>query len=328
MSRYNVKRYKIEGKDKVYKYFVLALLLIIIILWIVVWGKVSQYEKGSTKYLLKKVVSDISSEYGGEITYKRAKSTDDGILYNIYQDGKLFATTTLVEKEEKGMLGFSLYQTGETKGAKSITLLARGNEDITVNGQKLKDMTKTGDTIYLPGLEALAKHKTNKTCKVPEYYTYVSEGQFTDPKVDGTNLVLLDTKSGTLVASEMGYARQGELKTWLEDFLNRYTHYVVYGKEFDDIKDDIFYTSPIYNTVAKFRYLWDYYYDYVVTMHEFNFSDFVQYTDDIVSVRVKYHYTQTLGRQVQENRPEINFYLYNNDGVWQIIEMEISQWEE
>ncbi|MCQ2553357.1 MAG: hypothetical protein MJ150_03540 [Clostridia bacterium] len=64
-------------------------------------------------------------------------------------------------------------------------------------------------------------------------------------------------------------------------------------------------------------------------MKEFNYSDFVQYTDDIVSLRVKYHYTQTLGRnQVQENRPDMNIYLYKNNGSWQIIEMEISEWAE
>ena len=105
------------------------------------------------------------------------------------------------------------------------------------------------------------------------------------------------------------------------DFLGKYTHYVVYGTGFDNIKDDIFYTSPIYNTVNRFRSLWDYYYDYVLTMHEFNYSDFVQYRDDLVSLRVKYHYTQKYSNKVLENRPDINMYLYKNNGKWQVVEL-------
>ena len=63
-------------------------------------------------------------------------------------------------------------------------------------------------------------------------------------------------------------------------------------------------------------------------MREFNYSDFVQYTDDIVSLRVKYHYTQKYSNKVLENRPDINMYLYKNNGKWQVVEMEISEWTE
>lgn len=328
MARYVAKRYDAKKHDKPYKIYVIALAVIIVLIWVLVFAKVLQYEKGSTKYLLNKVVTKIEKEYGGEITYKRAKSVDEGLLYNIYKDDELFATTVLVEREEKGMLGFSLYDIGETKGAKCAKLLALSGESVTVNGKGLSELTVVEENINLPGLDSLAKHKTNTTCKVPQYTLYESEGEFVDPVIEGKNIILVDEKKGSLVAHEMSTARQKELKVWIEDFLNRYTTYIVLGKGYDDLKNDIFYTSPIYNTVAKIRYQWPYYYDYVVTMHEFNYSDFVQYTDDIVSVRVKYHYTQTLGKQVQENRPDINMYLYNNDGVWQIIEMEISEWTE
>ena len=326
MSRMDKKQTK--NKDRAYPFYVALLLIVIIVIWIMVFVKVDQYEKGSTKYLMNKVIGQLSKEYDGEITYKRKNSVDEGILYNIYQDDEFFATTVLNERDEKGMLGFSLYDIGEIKGAKSLSVLALSSEDSMLGDSKVSDLKISGESIYLPALEALANHKTNTTCKVPKYNTYVLGEQFVLPQVTGDDVLLLDTNAGTLIAHEMSSARKEELKAWAEDFFNRYTYYVVSGKEFENIADDIFYTSPIYNTVAKFRYMWDYYYNYEIEMKEFKFSDFIQYTDDIVSLRVQYHYTQTLNRSKLDNRPDINVYLYFNEGCWQIIEMEISEWTE
>ena len=320
---------KLNGrKDRIYPFYVLVLLIAIVVIWIMVFIKVGQYENGSTKHLMQQVISNLEEEYGGEITYRRNSSTDGGILYDIYQDDEMLATAMLNEREEKGMLGFSLYDIGEIKGAKSLSILALSNEKAKLGDSKVSDLKVSGEGIYLPALEALANHKTNTTCKVPKYNTYVLDEQFVLPKVTGDDVLLLDTDEGTLIAHEMSKARKEELKAWTEDFFNRYTYYVVSGKEFENIADDIFYTSPIYNTVAKFRYLWDYYYNYEIEMKEFKFSDFIQYTDDIVSLRVQYHYTQSLGRSKLDNRPDMNVYLYFNEGRWQIIEMEISEWTE
>jgi len=327
MARNVVKRYKNKSAEKNYKVFVAILCILIVAIWVLTFIKVDEYEKGSTKYLLNKVVTKLEDEYGGTITYKRAKSVDDGLLYNIYKDDELFAQTVLTERDKKGMLGFSLYSIGETKGIQSVKILAQGNEEIFVGDKKLSLFTPVKSDILLPGLESLANHPTNTKCTVPTYNLYQADGLFTVPKVAGSGYVLVDTDEGMLVAKSVSDSRQAELKTWLEDFFNRYTNYVVLGKGFDKIKNDILFTSPIYNTVAKFKSMWDYYYDYEVEMKEFIFSDFVQYTDDLVSVRVKYHYTQTLKKQVQENKPDINVYLFYTGGKWQIVEMEISQWE-
>ncbi|MDO5331804.1 MAG: hypothetical protein Q4E99_03915, partial [Bacillota bacterium] len=245
-----------------------------------------------------------------------------------YHYGDLFATTILKEKEEKGMLGFSLYEIGETKGVNSIEIYALSGDDITIGDINISDLKATGESINLPALDALANHKTNTTCNVPKYNLYVLENQVTVPEIKGDNLSILETDKGKIVAHEMSSKLQDELKEWTRNFFERYTQYVVFGKGFEDIADDIFYTSPIYNTVSKFRYMWDYYYNYEIEMKEFYYSDFIQYTDDIVSVRVKYHYTQTLDRSKLDNHPDMNVYLYNNNGQWQIIEMEISEWSE
>ena len=121
MSRMSTRRYKAKKTDKVYLIMVAVLAIAMIVCWAVVWGKCSQYEKGSTKFQMNKVVDQIQKEFGGEITYKRAKTTDLGIDYNVYKDGESFAIASLIEREEKAILGFSLYDIGDIKGLKSLS---------------------------------------------------------------------------------------------------------------------------------------------------------------------------------------------------------------
>ncbi|MCQ2553358.1 MAG: hypothetical protein MJ150_03545 [Clostridia bacterium] len=236
MSRMSTRRYKEKKTDKVYFVMVAVLVIAMIACWAVVWSKCNQYEKGSTKFQMNKVVDQLKKEFGGEITYKRAKTTDLGIDYNVYKDGELFATASLVEREEKAILGFSLYDIGDIKGSKSLSFLALPDAKVSVGGMKVSEMSVSESGIYLPGLKALANHKTNKTCQVPQYNEYVVENQFTVPAIEGEGLVLLDTNKGTLVAHEMPAKLQEELKAWTKDFLVKYTDYVVYGKGFDKIK--------------------------------------------------------------------------------------------
>lgn len=327
MSRYeNETRYK-KKIDKFYSFFIILLLIAIVIMWFMVWGKVKEYEKGSTKYLMENLVLDLSSEYEGKITYKRASTVDDGILYNIYQDEEQFATVVLNEREEKGMLGFSLYDIGEMRGSKGITIYANPEDDISIAGLSLDNINTSGEAIFLPRLKELAEYKSNK-CPVPKYSQYVIENQYTTPIIVGKNIIILDEAEGSLIAHKMPTSLQDELKVWCYSFFARYTNYLVFGKGFSDIEADIYSPSPIYTTLKKIAWYWDYYYDYELTLNEINYSDFIQYTDDIVSLRVKYSYNQKLGKIVKVNRPDINVYLYNNDGVWQVIEMEISEWSE
>jgi len=313
-----------------YKIVIAILAVVIIACWVIVYAKVAEYEKGSTSYLIGSKVDELSKEYGLELSYKRFKTNDDeSIEYNIYSGDEVFAKTTLLKQDKQGMLGFNLYELGETKGGKSITFLAREEDKVLVGDMTKEDITASESGIVLPALVDLNNHKTNKTCKVPTYTMYTEDGLFDAPtvKLDGVETVYVNTGKGVLLAKKMSQGRITELKSYLSSFVDRYTKYVVFGKGFEDIKDDIFYTSPIYNIVAKFKWLWDYYYDYTIDMKEITYSDFIEYTDDIVSVRVRYEYNQTYKKNTTNNKPEINFYLYNDKGSWKVIEMQITEWK-
>lgn len=317
-------------KNNTYKIVVIVLAVLILAAWTFTYIKVSEYEKGSTRHLMETVISRLEKQYDGEFSYKRSKFIDEDVEYIVLRDGKPFATTILNKSDKQGMLGFDLYTAGDTRGVESVSFLALPTDKALVGDYKQEGMNVKESGIPLPFLEDLSKHKTNTTCKVPEYNLYVVDGLFEKLPIttDAGDEILVETTKGTLLAHKMEEDKQKKLSSWTEDFVKRYTRYVVLGKGFDDIKNDIFYTSPIYNIVNKFRSMWDYYYDYDISIDQISFSDFIEYTDDVVSLRVRYKYTQSYHKTHTEHRPEINLFLYNNHGKWQVVEMQSTEWAE
>lgn len=313
-----------SGISTPYKLFLILLIAAILVIWLLAWFSIAKFDKRTAKTIMRGVQNEYSEKTGKDITYKRvASEIEGGITYKLYADGEEYAKVNLNPLAEKGFLNMGTYALGEVKGLQKLVFRAIEGADVTVDGRALSELIPSGSSILLPGLERLAMHPTNSTVVVPIYNKYELDGLFEKPLIKLAEHIPVYYGEENLLVYEVDDKTASEIENWIVDFSKRYSLYTVDERGFAAIKNDILFTSPIYNNLKTGEYHW---FPKVnsVSFSEFAVSEFVKYTDKIYSVRLNYSMHVVSYHYTSDYPTDLIYFLYKDGSNWQVIEIKVN----
>lgn len=337
-------------------YLTLSVIAVIAVCAVIGWLSdfLTDYESSQQKYVINDIVAELESgelskvfsgteikvsDFENEQTYKDAfaatlngkftciknqkESTEKRPVYTLKSDGKAFASLALKEKADKTKHGFSLYEFDTVYGIdvpknESVTITAPENYKITVNGTALTSAHRK-KTEAVPLSDKFGDYLS----QTPMMATYYIDGLINAPVVFATDesgkecSAQYDEKAKTYTYP-FGKCENKEAEAFAFEFSHRYSEYIADDIGFGQL-------SPYIDANAKL-YLDMYYYEgkYYSWHSDYDFRneetvEVLKYSDDCLSVRVKYDHVIIYGGEDHIYPADNTVYLVKNGDSWKAV---------
>ena len=344
-----------------YALFVLALTLMTLACWVYLWNGLSAYEKGVPHNVMSGLVASLQNEiettgncssllrkYGPGIPGSDAEI--DGVIfaeairgqkvdfhkkinpdeptktnYELNAGNRVVANVELHVKK-KGIFGLELYGIKSVYGDKKVTISAVPGVQVYVEGKLLAEDAQTQEEFIPKDLRELAGF-SKSTIKIPQFDTYELLGLFHIPYIAGYDEkgnisdAVFVRDDHAVVGLPMPEELQKEMEERAATITKKYSYYMSDNLVWGGFRSYIVKNAPVYDRLRTLEVYW-------YTLHDstrfenMEMSDWVMYSDKLLSLRVVYDFIVVGQGKVTTYPTDLTYYLAQEaDGVWRIAEM-------